>query len=53
MGNQRGAEASLAVMDEDTMVMLEGYARGVNAWIDAEPAGVLRQAATRIPDPWL
>ncbi|MBV6651986.1 MAG: penicillin acylase family protein, partial [Hoeflea sp.] len=37
MAISEAAEASLAVMDEDTMVMLEGYARGVNAWIERSP----------------
>jgi penicillin amidase len=37
MAISEAAEASLAVMDEDTMVMLEGYARGVNAWIERNP----------------
>jgi penicillin amidase len=37
MAISEAAEASLAVMDEDTMVMLKGYARGVNAWIERNP----------------
>ena len=37
MAISEAAEASLSVMDEDTMAMLEGYARGVNAWIERSP----------------
>ena len=37
MGIHEAAEASMSVMDADTMAMLEGYARGVNAWIDRTP----------------
>jgi penicillin amidase len=37
MGISEAAVASLAVMDEDTMVMLKGYARGVNAWMTRNP----------------
>ena len=37
MGIHEAAEASLEVMDEDTMAMLEGYARGVNAWMERDP----------------
>ena len=37
MGIHEAAEASMNVMDEDTMAMLEGYARGVNAWIERTP----------------
>ncbi|MBC7282372.1 penicillin acylase family protein [Hoeflea sp.] len=36
MGIHEAAVASLAVMDADTMAMLEGYARGVNAWMTRE-----------------
>ena len=37
MGIHEAAEASLDVMDAGTMEMLEGYARGVNAWIKRTP----------------
>ena len=37
MGIHEAAEASLDVMDAGTMAMLEGYARGVNAWIERTP----------------
>lgn len=37
MAIHEAAEASLSVLDADTTAMLEGYARGVNAWIDRNP----------------
>ncbi|MDF1609518.1 penicillin acylase family protein [Hoeflea sp. YIM 152468] len=37
MGIYEAAEASLRVMDADTMAMLDGYARGVNAWMERTP----------------
>ena len=37
MAIHEAAEASLSVMDTDTMTMLEGYARGVNAWMERNP----------------
>lgn len=37
MGIHEAAEGSLNVMDADTMAMLEGYARGVNAWMERSP----------------
>jgi len=37
MGIHEAAEASMSVMDADTMAMLEGYARGVNAWMERSP----------------
>lgn len=39
------AEASLAVIDEPTMAMLQGYAKGVNAWINRNP----REFSARFP----
>ncbi|OCW57914.1 penicillin acylase family protein [Hoeflea olei] len=37
MGIHEAAVASLDAMDAETMAMLEGYARGINAWISREP----------------
>jgi len=45
MGIHEAAVASLAVMDADTMAMLEGYARGVNAWMTRET----RAFSSRLP----
>ncbi|MDP2122387.1 MAG: penicillin acylase family protein [Hoeflea sp.] len=45
MGIYEAAEASLAVMHADTMAMLEGYARGINAWIERDP----RAFSSRLP----
>ncbi|MEQ8589657.1 MAG: penicillin acylase family protein [Roseitalea porphyridii] len=49
MGIYEAAEASLSVMDEDTTAMLEGYARGVNAWIERVP----RAFSSRLPPEYL
>jgi penicillin amidase len=49
MGIYEAAEASLGVIDADTMAMLEGYARGVNAWITREP----RVFSARLPPEYL
>ena len=45
MGIHEAAIASLDVMDADTMAMLEGYARGVNAWMERET----RVFSSRLP----
>lgn len=37
MAIHEAAAASMNVMDADTMAMLEGYARGVNAWMERNP----------------
>jgi len=37
MGIHESADASMSVMDAETNAMLEGYARGVNAWIERSP----------------
>jgi len=37
MGIHEAAAASMGVMDAETKAMLEGYARGVNAWIERNP----------------
>ncbi|WP_417415248.1 penicillin acylase family protein [Hoeflea sp.] len=58
MAIHEAAEASLAVMDEDTMAMLEGYARGVNAWIERTPQVFSSKLPPeyvilgRKPEPW-
>ena len=49
MAIHEAAEASLAVMDADTMAMLEGYARGVNAWIERTP----QVFSSRLPPEYL
>lgn len=49
MGIYEAAVASLDVMDVDTMAMLEGYARGVNAWMEREP----RAFSSRLPPEYL
>lgn len=49
MGIYEAAEASLSVMDTDTMAMLEGYARGVNAWMERTP----RAFSARLPPEYL
>ena len=36
LGLARRAEADLAGLDDDTRGMLDAYASGVNAWIDAQ-----------------
>lgn len=45
MAIDKASEASLSVMNADTMAMLEGYARGVNAWINRSP----RTFSSRLP----
>ena len=58
MGIYEAAEASLKVMDADTMAMLEGYARGVNAWIARNPRPFSAQLPPEYlilgvkPEPW-
>ncbi|MAY63938.1 MAG: acyl-homoserine-lactone acylase [Rhizobiales bacterium] len=58
MGIAQAAEASLSAMDEPTMAMLEGYARGVNAWMDREPQSFSSKLPPEFvvlgvePDPW-
>lgn len=37
MAIDKAAEQSLSVINAPTMAMLEGYARGVNAWMEREP----------------
>ncbi|KJS18457.1 MAG: hypothetical protein VR78_04810 [Hoeflea sp. BRH_c9] len=49
MGIYEAAEASLSVMDADTMAMLEGYARGVNAWMERTPQAF----SARLPPEYL
>lgn len=49
MGIYEAAEASLDVMDADTMAMLEGYARGVNAWMERTP----RVFSAKLPPEYL
>ncbi|MCY0147387.1 penicillin acylase family protein [Hoeflea sp. G2-23] len=49
MAIDEAAEASLGVMDPETMAMLEGYARGVNAWMAREP----RAFSSRLPPEYL
>lgn len=49
MGIFEAAEASLDTMDAGTMEMLEGYARGVNAWMAREP----RAFSSRLPPEYL
>ena len=49
MGIHEAAEASLSVMDADTMAMLESYANGINAWITREP----QPFSARLPPEYL
>jgi len=49
MGVYEAAEASLSVMDAETIAMLEGYARGVNAWIERDP----QMFSSRLPPEYL
>jgi penicillin amidase len=49
MGIYEAAVASLSVMDADTMAMLEGYARGVNAWMTRKPQAF----SSRLPPEYL
>ncbi|WP_052161707.1 penicillin acylase family protein [Hoeflea sp. BAL378] len=49
MGIHEAAEASLAVMDADTMAMLESYAKGINAWVAREPQAF----SARLPPEYL
>ncbi len=58
MAIDKAAEASLSVMDEPTMAMLEGYARGVNAWIDRDARSFSSKLPPEFvilgvePEPW-
>lgn len=58
MGIHEAAVASLSVMDTDTMVMLEGYARGVNAWMTRNPQAFSSKLPPEYvilgyePEPW-
>ncbi|AKI00152.1 penicilin amidase [Hoeflea sp. IMCC20628] len=49
MGIHEAAEASMRVMDTDTLAMLEGYARGVNAWMERTP----QVFSSRLPPEYL
>ncbi len=53
LGVRRSAEADLAGLDADTRAMLEAYARGVNAWIDARDRFASEEfVAFGKPRPW-
>ena len=58
MAIDKAAEASLSVMDEATKDMLEGYARGVNAWMSREPQAFSSKLPPEFvilgiePEPW-
>lgn len=58
MGIYEAAEASLSVMDPETMAMLEGYARGINAWIERNPQAFSSRLPPEYvilgvkPEPW-
>ncbi|PWW04510.1 penicillin amidase [Hoeflea marina] len=58
MAIDKAAEASMAVIDADTMAMLEGYSRGVNAWMDRNPQSFSSKLPPEFvilghqPEPW-
>ncbi len=54
LGLARRAEADLATLPEETQAVLAAYARGVNAWIDAEGRFAAPEfLALGKPEPWL
>jgi Protein related to penicillin acylase len=58
MAIDKAAEASLSVLDAPTTAMLDGYARGVNAWIEREARAFSSKLPPEFvilgaePEPW-
>ncbi len=58
MAIDKASEASLSVIDADTMAVLSGYARGVNAWMTRDPQSFSSRLPPEFvilghsPEPW-